>query len=346
VKITRADNSGTGLEAVEECFKREAEGLIRSWAKYDRDTLRDYMVQDVEDPRINVQSILTRHFLIERLFGEQFADLMEHELRFSLVVNWLLKLLKKSVGARQLQAVLDALVAGEDEAEGLEVPRYVTETFATLALPNYICDLLNWAPVETTDVPIPGYLMSTFQTIWREVLDGEQAGRISVLEPACGSANDYRFIDAFGIARMLDYTGFDLCEKNILNARQMFPNSRFEVGNVLEIDKPDNAFDYCFVHDLFEHLSIEAMEVAVGEVCRVTRQDICVGFFNMCDGDEHIVRNVDEYHWNKLSMSKTKAIFERHASVVEVIHIDTFLVSQFGCGDTHNKGAYTFIIRK
>ncbi len=326
---------------MEERFKREAEGLIRSWAKYDRDTLRNYMVQDVEDPRINVQSILTRHFLIERLFGEQFADL-----RLSLVVNWLLKLLKKSVGARQLQAVLNALVAGEDQAEGLEVPRYVSETFATLVLPNYICDLLNWVPVETTDVPIPEYLVSTFQTIWREVLEGEQAGRISVLEPACGSANDYRCIDAFGIARLLDYVGFDLCEKNIFNAKQMFPEARFKVDNALEINEEDNAFDYCFVHDLFEHLSIEAMQVAVAEVCRVTRQDICAGFFNMYNGDEHIVKNVDEYHWNKLSMSKTKAIFERYASVVEVIHIDRFLVSRFGCGDIHNKGAYTFIIRR
>jgi SAM-dependent methyltransferase len=330
---------------VEERFKLETKGLFRSWAKYDRDTLRDYLVQDVEDPRINIQSILTRHFLIERLFGEQFAELMEHELRFSLVINWLLKLLKTSIRVNELHAILDALLESQDNAEGLEVPRYVSETFATLALPNYICDLLNWARVETTDVPIPEYLMSTFQTIWREVLEDEQTGRTSVLEPACGSANDYRFIEAFGIARLFDYVGFDLCEKNILNARQMFPHTRFEVGNVLESDKPDNAFDYCFVHDLFEHLSIEAMEVAIREVCRVTRQDICAGFFNMCESDEHIVRNVDDYHWNKLSMSKTKAIFERHASAVEVIHIDKFLVSRFGCGDAHNKGAYTFIIR-
>jgi SAM-dependent methyltransferase len=330
---------------VEERFKRETEGLIRSWAKYDRDTLRDYLVRDVEDPRINVQSILTRHFLIERLFGEQFADLMEHELRFGLVINWLLKVLKKSVRARQLQTVLDGLLAGEDEAVGLKVPRYISETFATLALPNYICDLLNWAPVETMNVPIPEYLMSTFQTVWHEVLENEQAQCISVLEPACGSANDYRFIDAYGIARLLDYTGFDLCEKNIFNAKQMFPEARFKVDNALEINEEDNAFDYCLVHDLFEHLSTEAMQVAIGEVCRVTRQDICVGFFNMHDGDEHIVRSIDDYHWNDLSVTKMKTIFERQASMVEVIHIDTFLLSHFGCGDAHNKGAYTFIIR-
>jgi len=313
--------------------------------RYDQVTLRDYLVEDVEDQRINVQSILTRHFLIKRLFGGQFEYLMEQELRFGLVMNWLLRLLKKQVSAGQLQAVLDALLEDQDNAERLEIPSYISETFAALSLPNYICDLLTWSPVETTEVPIPEYLMSTFQTIWQEVLAGEQSQRISVMEPACGSANDYRFIEAFGVARLIDYTGFDLCEKNIRNAKQMFPKARFKVDNAIEIDAEDDTFDYCFVHDLFEHLSIEAMEVAISEVCRVTRQDLCIGFFNMHDGDRYIVKRIDDYHWNTLSMGETKAIFERHASVVEVIHIDTLLVSKFGCRDTHNKGAYTFIIR-
>jgi len=312
--------------------------------RYNRDTLRDYLVQDVEDPRINVQSILTRHFLIERLFGEQFADLMEHELRFGLVMNWLIGLKKRLVRAGQLQDVLHALLAPEDNAEGLEIPSYISETFASLVVPNYICDLLCWSPVETTDVPIPEYLLSTFQMIWQEVLAGERPQPISVLEPACGSANDYRFIESFGISRLIDYTGFDLCGKNVRNAKRMFPEARFTVDNVFEINADDNAFDCCFVHDLFEHLSLEAMEVAIAEVCRVTRQGICIGFFNMYDGNQHIVTGVRDYHWNKLSVTKTKAIFERHASGVEVIHIDTFLASKFGYSDTHNKGAHTFII--
>ena len=122
-------------------FKLETERLAKSWMRHDRRTLRDYLVQDVEDPRINVQSILTRHFLIERLFGNRFDPLAQHELRFALVVNWLLGLLKKSVRAGQLHAVLDALLAGEDEAEGVEIPLYISETFALLFLPNYMCDL-------------------------------------------------------------------------------------------------------------------------------------------------------------------------------------------------------------
>ncbi len=330
---------------MEERFKLETERLKRAWLQYDRTTLRNYLVEDVEDPRINEQSILTRHFLIRGLFGGKYDYLMEQELRFGLVMNWLLKLLKKPVRAGQLQAVLDALLTGEDNAEGLEIPSYISETFAALRLPNYICDLLNWTPVETTDAPIPEYLMSTFQTIWREVLAGEQPQHVRVLEPACGSANDYRFIEAFGIARLIKYIGFDLCEKNVHNAKQMFPKARFKVDNVLEISFEDRAFDCCFVHDLFEHLSIEAMEAAIAEVCRVTKKDLCVGFFNMNDGGQHTVKTIGNYHWNELSAAGTKLIFERYASAVEVIHIDSFLSSKFGCSDTHNKGAYTFIIR-
>lgn len=329
-----------------ESLRLETQRLKQSWMRHDRDTLRDYLVRDVEDPRINIQSILTRHFLIRRLFGEQFDDLVEHELRFSLVINWLLGLLKRPIRSWQLQVVLDALLSGGDDAEGLKIPTYISETFDALALPNYICDLLNWSPVETTDVPVPAYLLSTFQAIWHEILACEHSQRVSVLEPACGSANDFRFIDAFGIGRLLDYTGFDLCEKNIWNARQMFPEACFKVGNVLEIDTGEKTFDYCFVHDLFEHLSVEAMEVAISQICRVTRRGICAGFFNMHEGRRHVVKVVGNYHWNKLSMSETKASFERYGFVVNGIHIDTFLRSKFDCPDTHNKGAYTLLMHR
>lgn len=334
------------LKTVKEQLKLETECLRQSWMRHSQRALRDYLVQDVEDPRVNVQSILTRHFLIERLFGAEFDTLMEHELRFALVVNWLLRLLKEPVQPLQLHSVLDALLAREDNGEGLDIPAYVSETFAALAVPNYMCDLFCWSPVESSDVPIPGYLMSTFETIWREVLADREPPRLCVLEPACGSANDYRFLEAFGLARLLDYTGFDLCEKNVANARGMFPTARFNVGNVLEIESADGAYDYCFVHDLFEHLSVDAMEAAIAEVCRVTRKGICAGFFNMHDGDEHIVEVAGDYYWNTLSTTKTKALFEQHGTAVEVIQIDAFLRSRFACTDTHNKGAWTFIISR
>ena len=146
------------------------------------------------------------------------------------------------------------------------------------------------------------------------------------------------------MARLLDYTGFDLCEKNVCNAKALFPKARFETGNVFEINSPDKEFDLCVVHDLFEHLSIEGMETAIAEICRVTRSGVCASFFNMAELDEHVVRPVDDYHWNTLSMARVRDLFARRATAVRVLHIGTFLRLRFRCPTTYNDGAYTFLI--
>ena len=305
---------------MDERLRRETQGLERSWARHSREMLRDYLVQGVEDPRINVQSILTRHFLIRRLLPGRFEGLMEQELRFSVVVNGLL---------RQPDGVGNPSPSLPAEADGVTVPDYVSQALQGAG---------------AAGIEVGEDLLGTFQRLWSAVLRDERPSGVSVLEPACGSANDYRFLAAFGIARLIGYAGFDLCEKCIVNAREMFPAARFQVGNVFEIDAPDAAFDLCFVHDLFEHLSVEGMERAVGEVCRVTRGDLCIGFFRMHEGGRHVVCPVADYHRNGLSVEQTKAVFERHGKSVEAIHIDAFLKARFGYGDTHNAGAYTFVV--
>jgi SAM-dependent methyltransferase len=304
-----------------------------------------YLVRDVEDPRINIQSILCRHFLIERLFGDRYSDLQEQEIRFGLVMNWLLRWVKGGVGIHQFQSVLMALLDGVDHSDDCDIPRYVSETFAGLSQPNYFFGALNWYP-EDSAAGLPEYLVNTFETIWSEVLTSECAKTISVLEVACGSANDYRFLDSFGLSRFFTYRGIDLCEKNIANALRMFPDIRFEVGNALEIAADDASMDVCVVQDLFEHLSIEAMETAISEICRVTRNEIRAGFFNMADQEVHIVRPTEEYHWNTLSVSRTVGCFSRFASGVKAISIDAHLRSHYHCGDTHNRNAYYFIVKK
>ena len=178
---------------------------------------------------------------------------------------------------------------------------------------------------------------------WRLRLPKPQP--LSVLEPACGSANDYRFLDAYGLGRLVSYAGFDICEKNIANARALFPSVRWEVGNAFEIAAADKAFDLCFVHDLFEHLSLEGMQMAVEEICRITRRGICVGFFSMDETPDHIVREVEEYHWNTLSMTRVRDLFAQFGFGGQVIHVGTFLRRQVGCEFTHNPNAYTFILR-
>jgi len=190
--------------------------------------------------------------------------------------------------------------------------------------------------------------------LWNKALDRHLAStksaacsspRPTVVEPACGSANDYRFIDAYGLTRLLDYTGMDLCEKNVLNARELFPGAHFACGNAFALPFPDRSFDLCFVHDLFEHLSLEGMEQAVAEVCRVTRAGICVGFFNMHEIAEHRVVPDEDYYWNDLSLVRTRESFVQLGFTGQAIHVGTYLRDRTGCAETHNPNAYTFYLR-
>jgi hypothetical protein len=69
-----------------------------------------------------------------------------------------------------------------------------------------------------------------------------------------------------------------------------------------------------------------------------------MGFFNMHAESGHIIQQARDYHWNRLSKSGMKVVFEKYASEVEIICIDEFLKSRFNCQGTSNKKAYTFII--
>ena len=335
-------------------LKLESENLARSWMGHDPAWLRDYLVAGVEDPRINVQSILTRHFLLDALGPEGCRPLMEQECRFASAMNWLLRLAARAGEGDELGQVLHALRKGGDNAEGIEVPAFMLRTFARLpmaicglAIPNYIEAFLCGAQTGQGQEALRQPCMDTFRELWAAALAGRgsAAGQaLTVLEPACGSANDYRFLEAFGIARLIQYQGFDLCPGNIENARALFPGVAFELGNVFDIAAPDKSFDLCFLHDLFEHLSPAGLEVAVRQACRVTRQGLCVGFFNMDEIPAHHVRPVRQYYWNTLSMAAMKALFAECGFIARAMHIGSFLRQQTGCDQTHNPKAYTFFL--
>ncbi len=331
-------------------LQEESERLARSWMRHDAGMLRDYLVSSVEDPRLNLQSIFSRHFLLQAVTGEAFAALMEQESRFSAVMNWVLNQCGRGGNTLEDEALLLALKRGVDNFEGVEIPWFARQayrglplTLGRLTIPNYLERFLREPQNREAN-------LSLFSELWREVLAGfpkanAESGKPKVFEPACGSANDYRQLAACGLSDWFDYTGIDICAKNVDNARALFPGVRFELGNAFEIAAADQAFDLCFVHDLFEHLSPDGFATAVREICRVTRGGICVGFFGMDEILEHVVRPVEEYHWNTLSLERTRELFARHGFVAQTIHVATFLRERFGCPCTHNPTAYTFILR-
>ncbi|HSU53730.1 MAG TPA: class I SAM-dependent methyltransferase [Candidatus Dormibacteraeota bacterium] len=338
---------------MQEALKEESEKLARSWMQHEPAWLRDYLVSSVEDPRINFQSILSRHFLIRAFSGDRFASLMREEGRFSAVMSWLSGLLRHGESdPEEILCVHHALKIGADNCEGLEIPFFVRQAYKTLpmdaagmTIPNYIeAFLLEDDSALETNSAFRG--QQTFQHIWSRTLRDfkRDAPALSVLEPACGSANDYRFLHAYGLVPYLDYTGFDLCDKNVANARELFPEGRFQSGNVFEIEAADRSYDLCLVHDLFEHLSFAGMEQAVQEVCRVTRKGLCIGFFQMEEIAGHVLRPRDDYHWNLLSMRRMRELFGRHGFEGQIIHIGTYLRDEYRCTQTHNPNAYTFYL--
>ena len=115
-------------------------------------------------------------------------------------------------------------------------------------------------------------------------------------------------------------------------------------ANALDINHPDNTFDYCFVHDLFEHLSLEAMEKAITEICRVTKKRLCLGFFNIHTGPKHRVLPIDNYHWNQLSLSTLTSTLKTHCQEIQIIPINNYLTENFACPHTHNKKAHTVML--
>lgn len=333
-------------------LQAESVRLERAWSRHDREMLRDYLVADVEDPRLNVPSILTRHFLIDAVTEGRFTGLMEQELRFAVIMNWLLELRKDKLSPEDFTAMLHAIERDADNAEGIAIPRFATDIYRTLpidvesiTIPNYVRQFFEAAAAGRATTPLSEATLGLFQHVWPTLLTRIPPHPPPVLEPACGSANDYRFLDAYGIARLIDYTGFDLCEKNVSNARALFPGTRFEVGNVFATTAPDKAFELCFVHDLLEHFSTAGIERAVAEMCRVTRAGICLGFFSMHEGADHIIRPVEDYHWNTLSLDRIRALFAQYGFEAEAIHVATLLQWRFACDQTHNRNAYTLFCR-
>jgi SAM-dependent methyltransferase len=194
-----------------------------------------------------------------------------------------------------------------------------------------------------------------FQSRWRAAVSQAKAQAISVLEAACGSANDYRFLDSYGIARFLNYSGFDLSDANIANARDMFPEADFQRGNVFEIPRHDESVDFVVAFDLFEHLSLEGLETAIEEVCRVSRRGLVLNFFNVEDIAEHLPNPVTErrYHWNTLSLKKITASLAAKSSTMEIVHVHGMLFEKFrphGTFDSFldalNPNLFTFFVKK
>lgn len=324
-------------------LKKESDNLQRSWDRHSAETLDEYLVINHEDPRINLQSILTRSFIIDSLWPNQYNDLISEELRFGTVLCWLIEKLNND---EERYSLLNTLSEPDST-----VPQFIRETYEWLTahdcpVSDYISDALCSTNPDHPEILLNEGALGTFQHIWSSLLSHHDAKCLSMIEFGPGSANDYRFLDSFGLARFVNYRGIDISRRNVENARRRYPSELFSFGNIFESGLPDDCTDYVLVHDLFEHFSPKGLEVSMAEVMRICKKEAWLNFFNAADCEEHEIEPVDEYFWNRLSIKAIVESLRKRASTVEVLVIQDILNTKFNYGQFYNPEAVTIIASK
>ncbi len=322
----------------------EEYNLKCSWDCYPSDFLDRYLVSGIEDPRINGQSILTRALLADTLFPGRFDALITEELRFGAVLTWILQQLEKGTTRQEL---LDAIELPDPAC----LPEFILKTAAWLRddacpIPDYIAAALCCRDCDQPRYCLSDLALDTFMTIWSEQLSQTPSTTMSVLEVACGSANDYRFLHQSGLARFLSYTGIDIATKNIANAKTHFPTVDFRVQSILTSEFPDSSYDCVFCHDLLEHLSLAALEHALAEMLRIARKDVILHFFNAKWSGEHDVVPVWRYYQNRLSLETITTFFEQRGAAVTCLGMMQWFQEKIGTSGYHNPNAFSMIVER
>jgi len=286
--------------------------LKQAWVNVPQERLQGYLVSSMQNPVINVQSILARHELIRELDGDMHDGLMEEELRWAV---------EKNRGLRTRRQEL----LREHGADFKAIKRSG-----------------KWQ--EAYDEVMSGE--QPYAEAWTKALDaGPEASRTSVIEAACGSANDYRFFHSYGLAGRVDYTGIDITEANIQNCRKMFPGVDFRVGDVQDLPVADNSYDWAVAHDLLEHLSPSAFNRAIDEFCRVSKRGVIISFFYMQDTPEHTITPRRYYHMNELSRGRIEERFAKYCSQVDWVKIRPMLAERYDFDGYYNSRAWTMVAR-
>ncbi len=282
--------------------------LQRTWGTGSAKMLDAYLVSGYQNPRINLQSILERHFLIARLFGTSAAELMEEEVRFAVELNDVLRRRAGELGVKM----------------------------------GIYRNPIKYARVRRVDAAIAGREQEVLER-WQDRIGHAPVGeRLRIIELACGSANDYRAFAEAGLAPHLDYLGVDLSEKNVANARRRHPEARFEVGDILDLPYADGAFDYVIAADIFEHLSPDAMERAIDEAARLAAEGLVLTFFNTADAPAHEVHRRRAYHWNRLSRPLIRERLQGHGfTAITDVPIARWLKRASLSAHSYNRHAWT-----
>lgn len=290
--------------------QQEEAKLKGAWRNLRPDMLDIYLVSGFQDPRLNAQSIIGRHTLIRALFGSEFEPLMREELAHAADLNDAIRLRGLELGV--------PLTATMDQERQAGVQRVMEDVADRIDL---------------------------FAQRWRDALTGRQAIPLRVVEFACGSANDYRYFVEYGLAHFLDYTGIDLSEKNVANAKRRFPDTDFRVGSILSLPEKRRSVDYVIGYDILEHLSLQGMFTALKTAERIARRGLYFAFFRMDEVPEHEEHPRGSYHYNLLSVDRMREYMDKRYTKVQLIHIARMFEDEYDYrwSYDYNRRAYSLI---
>lgn len=93
---------------------------------------------------------------------------------------------------------------------------------------------------------------------------------VKVLDLGCGNGRVYDLLKS----KDVDYLGIDNSSGLIDRARENYPKARFEIGDMVDLDLPDNSFDIIFSIASFHHIPGKKLrKQAVKEMHRVLKKD-------------------------------------------------------------------------
>ena len=339
----RAAQNRSFLRAMEESghmgAAEETATATNRWDRLPAAYLAHYMMQEVEHPALNVQSVLMRGFLADLLWPGQDEALIADELLFSAIASHALLAHRENWFHRLAECLR------EGDLENELVPAYMRAVFSGEHRVPFDPQALLRALGRGAEAGFHDFV-SPFEEWWRGRLAGRGAPLPTVLEIACGSATEYRQLLKHGLATHLDYTGVDIAGKNIANARQIARADRFHVADAVALPFADGEFDIVTAFDLYEHLSPEAMERALAETARVCRGELFLSFFNAGWAPEHEFLPHEDYFWNRLSLDRLAAGLDGHGIAAEIVDIPSDWPQRFPGYRHYNEGAHVIMARR
>ncbi|MFU8847508.1 MAG: class I SAM-dependent methyltransferase [Opitutales bacterium] len=316
----------------------EGQRLGEHWDRISPGKLDSYMIQEVEHPAYNAQSVLIRAFIIDRLFPGEAAEIIEAELYYSACASAALAANREGNFARFYHALRHG-------ATDYLLPPFLNQAHSKRFAGYFDLDKLLDDLAIGLSVGFD-HFKSPFEKIWHDFLRERTSQPCRLMEFGCGSANDYRMWAATGLDARVRYRGIDVSSSNIANARKRFPCVDFAVGDICQVEAEDAAFDITLAFDVYEHLSPAALGLALRESLRVTRDECWMSFFNADTSPQHSFREVEDYHWNRLSLPVLVEEIKASGFEVELYSVQDVLASKFEGYQHYNQEAHILVARR